>query len=188
MNKLFYAVTLSLLLYGCKREQVLKTPENGEILEFPSHCYNGVKDGDETGIDCGGACDSCPVIPAPVPTCTHPANTLTVLGSTYTSTVGIATTGTPYTVNGNYSSSNTQYILKLKDVPNLTTNYLLGPYSPTADNEVQFIFYYGFTPITLSNGKVFITKSGNLYSVTICDGVATVGSSTVDVAGCITFQ
>ncbi|MFI5398812.1 MAG: hypothetical protein ACHQ9S_25060, partial [Candidatus Binatia bacterium] len=27
----------------------------------PAHCFNGVKDGDETGVDCGGSCSGCDV-------------------------------------------------------------------------------------------------------------------------------
>jgi hypothetical protein len=57
---------------------VIKNSETGEILALvsfseseeldikffdkeplPFHCYNGVLDGDETGIDCGGSCEKC---------------------------------------------------------------------------------------------------------------------------------
>jgi hypothetical protein len=32
---------------------------------FPQHCYNGNKDGNETGVDCGGSCPKCPFTPDP---------------------------------------------------------------------------------------------------------------------------
>lgn len=32
---------------------------NSHIPSYPSHCYDGIKSGNETGIDCGGACPSC---------------------------------------------------------------------------------------------------------------------------------
>jgi len=34
---------------------------------YPCHCYNGEQDGDETGIDCGGACPPCGTPPPPPP-------------------------------------------------------------------------------------------------------------------------
>ena len=30
-------------------------------------CNNGVQDGDETGVDCGGSCAPCLVLPPPCP-------------------------------------------------------------------------------------------------------------------------
>lgn len=32
---------------------------DGNNACLPAHCYNGVEDGDEEGIDCGGSCDPC---------------------------------------------------------------------------------------------------------------------------------
>jgi hypothetical protein len=39
--------------------------DEGFITEEPSHCQNGVKDGDEKGTDCGGSCKR--LCPEPVP-------------------------------------------------------------------------------------------------------------------------
>jgi hypothetical protein len=37
-------------------------------LPLPAHCYNGIEDGNETGVDCGGSCNDCTLqIPIPVP-------------------------------------------------------------------------------------------------------------------------
>ncbi len=36
--------------------------ERGEMLAY-SHCHNGIKDDNETGIDCGGSCTPCDKIP-----------------------------------------------------------------------------------------------------------------------------
>ena len=30
-----------------------------EVEDYPLHCFNGILDGDETGIDCGGSCPRC---------------------------------------------------------------------------------------------------------------------------------
>jgi hypothetical protein len=37
---------------GCAMIVGLRTPR-------PGHCTNGIQDGDETGIDCGGECAAC---------------------------------------------------------------------------------------------------------------------------------
>jgi len=45
--------------------------DNVSVVEVTSTCNNGVQDGDETGVDCGGSCPTCavsPVVAAPIPT------------------------------------------------------------------------------------------------------------------------
>lgn len=44
------------VISGCKKEATTTQT-----------CTNGVKDGDETGVDCGGSCDTCPVLVLPPP-------------------------------------------------------------------------------------------------------------------------
>lgn len=41
-----------------------KPAENESCIPIPS-CFNGIKDGDETGTDCGGSCGSCKVTEQP---------------------------------------------------------------------------------------------------------------------------
>lgn len=42
---LFFTISVT----GCKPEKTAT----------PSHCSNGIKDNDETGVDCGGSCNAC---------------------------------------------------------------------------------------------------------------------------------
>ncbi len=46
-------------------------------------CSNGVMDGDETGVDCGGSCPACPFLPSAAPTPSTPnAEVLSLYGDT----------------------------------------------------------------------------------------------------------
>lgn len=38
---------------------VVRFVTNSTSGNLPSHCYNGILDGDETGTDCGGSCNAC---------------------------------------------------------------------------------------------------------------------------------
>ena len=33
--------------------------DDGRDSEFCDYCFDGVMDGDETGVDCGGSCQKC---------------------------------------------------------------------------------------------------------------------------------
>lgn len=50
--------TYDLLATGYDKVPRSTTTEKNILLK-PKHCINGVKDGDETGIDCGGSCGRC---------------------------------------------------------------------------------------------------------------------------------
>ncbi|MEM4637941.1 MAG: hypothetical protein QXK76_02890 [Candidatus Woesearchaeota archaeon] len=46
-----------------------KPAENESCIPIPS-CFNGIQDGDETGVDCGGPCGACKILEQPVKTTT----------------------------------------------------------------------------------------------------------------------
>ncbi len=48
--------------------QILLPPIEQQCVYIPT-CFDGIKNGDETGIDCGGSCAACPTLemPGPVP-------------------------------------------------------------------------------------------------------------------------
>ncbi|MEK6963058.1 MAG: hypothetical protein AABX70_01430 [Nanoarchaeota archaeon] len=50
-------------LNGCKTAS--KHPAEEEPCKFLPSCFDGLKDGDETGIDCGGSCKACLTIETP---------------------------------------------------------------------------------------------------------------------------
>lgn len=50
-------------LNGCKGTQ--KRPMEEQTCRFLPSCFDGLKDGDETGIDCGGSCKPCLTLETP---------------------------------------------------------------------------------------------------------------------------
>jgi hypothetical protein len=81
------AVVIALLsvtvMSGCKKDS----------NNTPSTCSNGVKDGDETGVDCGGSCNACTAASARVKTYSLAAPTFgnSIFTYTYDSHQRIAT-------------------------------------------------------------------------------------------------
>jgi hypothetical protein len=51
------AVTLSMSLVGCSNDD--NAPDPGPVAVAPT-CNDGIQNGTETGVDCGGTCDACP--------------------------------------------------------------------------------------------------------------------------------
>ncbi|MFZ4105738.1 T9SS type A sorting domain-containing protein [Flavobacterium sp.] len=68
--------------------------DNVSVVEVTTTCNNGVQDGDETGVDCGGSCPACavsPTVAAPVPT-RNPVDVVSLYSDSY---VSVATNFNP---------------------------------------------------------------------------------------------
>lgn len=60
--------------------------DNVSVVEIQSTCNNGVQDGDETGIDCGGSCVPCitpPSVAAPTPPARPVADVVSIYSDAY---------------------------------------------------------------------------------------------------------
>lgn len=51
---------LSLTLFSCRKESPKEHPSS--YVKFTSDCTNGLQDGDESGVDCGGSCVPCSTV------------------------------------------------------------------------------------------------------------------------------
>jgi len=61
--------------------------DNVSLTEVTTTCNNGVQDGDETGIDCGGSCAPCivtPTVAAPTPPARAAADVVSIYSDAYT--------------------------------------------------------------------------------------------------------
>jgi endoglucanase len=61
--------------------------DNVSVVEVVTTCNNGIQDGDETGVDCGGSCPACPVAPmvaAPTPPARPAADVISLFSGAYT--------------------------------------------------------------------------------------------------------
>lgn len=62
--------------------------DNVSVVEVVNTCNNGVQDGTETGIDCGGSCTPCispPTVNSPIPPARLPADVVSIYSDAYTS-------------------------------------------------------------------------------------------------------
>jgi endoglucanase len=60
--------------------------DNVSVIEVTTTCNNGVQDGDETGIDCGGSCPACiptPAVAAPTPPARPVADVVSIFSDAY---------------------------------------------------------------------------------------------------------
>jgi endoglucanase len=62
--------------------------DNVSVVEVINTCNNGVQDGNETGIDCGGFCPPCitgPTVNSPIPPARMPDDVISIYSDAYTS-------------------------------------------------------------------------------------------------------
>ena len=60
--------------------------DNVSVIQVVSTCNNGVQDGDETGVDCGGSCPVCvatPLVAAPTPPARPVADVVSIFSDAY---------------------------------------------------------------------------------------------------------
>jgi hypothetical protein len=173
--------------FSCKRNSEIDELGKNESSQYPPHCFNKIKDQDETGVDCGGQCESCTSGVALVPSCTVAENTMIVNNITYTANVGNADTGAYYIVNGIFNSSN-NYKLTLKSAPDQTKVYTIDGAIPDQLNEVAMQITYSLGTVYLTSGKVYFKNDGTSYTAVICNGIGLLSSLNIPVKGSINFQ
>jgi hypothetical protein len=78
MKKIIYFLLITISFFSCKRNSEIDEIGKNESSQFPPHCFNKIKDQDETGVDCGGKCDSCTSGAPATPSCTVAENTMIV--------------------------------------------------------------------------------------------------------------
>ncbi len=178
---------IAISFFSCKRNSEIDEIGKNESSQFPPHCFNKIKDQDETGVDCGGQCESCTSGVALVPSCTVAENTMIVNNITYTANVGSADTGAYYIVNGIFNSSN-NYKLTLKSAPDQTKVYTIDGAIPDQLNEVAMQITYSLGTVYLTSGKVYFKNNGTSYTAVICNGIGLLSSLNIPVKGSINFQ
>ncbi len=187
MKKIIFLLFIAVNFYSCKRNSEIDELGKNESSQYPPHCFNKIKDQDETAVDCGGECESCSSGVPAVPSCTVAENTMIVNNVTYTANVGAADTGAFYTVNGIFNSSN-NYQLTLKSAPDQTKVYTIDGTIPDQSNEVAMQITYSLGTVFLTGGKVYFKNNGSSYTAVICNGVGLLTNVNIPVKGSINFQ
>ena len=170
MKKKLFFILLTTLVWGCKRKQNLREFSGSDVLaQGPVTCYNGVKDGDESYVDCGGSCIPCNF---PVAPCSPSNNTLKIGNTNYTTSSSFCGNygGSNYEFSGTLSGGG-NYTIKLGVAnPDLTTSYTIRPYSGITNKEayVSIVTFFNYGSFDLSSGTVYITQVAGKYYATIC--------------------
>lgn len=170
MKKLTLLIFIVIAFISCKRKQTLRELESGQVLvKYPTTCYNGVQDPEETGVDCGGPCGSCNVV---TPSCSYTNNIVLIGANNYLSSGTTCTlNGSYFRFSGNYTNG-TYYVDLGTPSPDMSKSYAIN-YSVPNSNECNVTFSDGsYGNLILSAGTVFITQSGGKYHATICGGSA----------------
>jgi hypothetical protein len=175
MKQFIFLCFVTALFIGCKRKQELRDLTGKQVLaQGLSTCYNGIQDGDETAVDCGGSCNACTFPTAP---CTPTVNTIKIGTSTY-----IIYPNPPSSSGGNISftgsySGGISYYLELgtgSSNPDLTKTYTINTnVSVSSGHAYSYLTTssFSFADFQIISGNVYITKTGNVYYATICNAV-----------------
>lgn len=170
--KFLISLLLCLAFISCNRKKTLKDVDKiGILAKGPATCYNRIKDGDELDVDCGGSCQDCNFEIAP---CSPPGNLITIGTSTLNLYPDIVNQSGQYIFEGTYTNG-FSYKIELSDItPNTIKAYNLS-------NSIGFgtaTVYFkksGFSggnsqDFYINKGKLYVTKTGNIYYATICNG------------------
>lgn len=167
MKKIAFLFITLFVFSFCKRKNIETTPP-ATLAEFPFHCYNGLLDADESGIDCGGSCKPCGVA---IPTCTQAANRLTLGVANYTltnSNCGNLYDANTYDFRGSYADGT--FTIRISgSLPDVSKSYPINSNSSPNANEAYALISSGsFGNMTSTTGTVFISQNAGKYTVTLC--------------------
>jgi hypothetical protein len=189
MKRFFYfsavlLVVLSMSLIGCRKEEAKEHPSN--YYKFSSDCTNGIQDGDETGVDCGGNCEPCETVDL---SCNMSNNTFEYVASLYNTFTGSMSFGeSNLTVIGggtfhiDFGSDPTSSGIYTATEFSTGSGYFTCYFIPSGSGSV----YYSDN----TSGNVMVTVSGSNINVEFCDLLITAngGSSYKNISGNINFN
>jgi hypothetical protein len=168
MKKIALLAFTTILFVSCIRKQVLVEPK-GTLAEHANHCYNGVLDGDEISIDCGGECGPCNFA---TPSCSPGANKLKIGASNYT--IAGSSCGTPsgqFEMQGSYIDGTLTIDLG-ENAPDVTAEYNIINSVPLYHEASVHLSTGSYGGLSLISGKVYFSQSGGKYIATVCNGTA----------------
>ncbi|MFM1998559.1 MAG: hypothetical protein RL204_506 [Bacteroidota bacterium] len=163
MKRIFFLLSLVAIivlssLYGCRKEEEKELYSNHEFQG--SNCNNGIQDGTETGVDCGGTCSACITVDL---SCNQPNNTIkwngtstSVLSSNMEDgevTIHPPSGGTLYLDFGSTNPENGIYVGTAASGGN---GYVWMYYVPFGGSMYQSYYYTGTVQVTVSGSNINI--------------------------------
>ncbi|MBI3517885.1 MAG: hypothetical protein HY062_00825 [Bacteroidetes bacterium] len=169
MKKIALLIFTTLVVFACIRKQNLVEPK-GTLAEYAEHCYNGVLDGDEISIDCGGECGPCNFA---TPSCSPGTNKLKIGSSTYTLTgYSCGAPNSDFVMDANYSNGSVTIEIGAS-APDMSVAYNVVNTSIPGTNEASVRCTTGsLGTLALNSGSVFFSQTNGKYTATICGGSA----------------
>ncbi|MES2513023.1 MAG: hypothetical protein V4580_02720 [Bacteroidota bacterium] len=168
MKKIALLTFIAFTFFGCTRKQTLVEPE-GTLAEYNDHCYNGLLDGDEISIDCGGECGPCNFA---TPSCSPGTNTLKIGASTYA--IAGTSCGNPssqFEMDGAYIDGSVTIEIG-ENAPDLTAEYDIINSVPLSHQASIHFTSGSYGGLNLYSGKLYFSQVGGKYIATICNGMA----------------
>ena len=160
------------LIASCGKEEKMEIPSNWEPAS--SLCSNGIQDGSETGIDCGGNCDPCGGLSIP---CTVPTGTIVYNGISIgiTSIIVLSDQALIQTTAGYGITIETGNDFAPGTIFNLTSAV-----NPTGNNAFVSIDE-GFSEYRSQNGSgaMYVTGTSSNTTITICDATVKLAGGTL---------
>ena len=161
--------------------------DNVSVTEVMTTCNNGVQDGDETGVDCGGSvCEPCitlPGVPAPTPPARDAASVFSIFSNAYTNqpnvVFGAFNVGTQDITNIQVDSDDVTQVTLIQPDP----QFLLVDWGTIVDNTSMTHFHMDYWIDTnLSTGLIanpawsnHVGDSGETSSFGLTNPVSTFG-------------
>lgn len=165
---IFLSIGLSILIFSCRK----LVQRDVDVDSTDQHCSNYTMDGDELGLDCGGAdCATCVQTVLP---CTLVANEFEFYNgwslSNLTFTNQSLDTSTGYWVFSAETNANDYILIRFNNKPDVTKVYA-GEYDSfgVSDDEVYIIYYQPSTVDKIGSGSVYINYTSGSYTISSCD-------------------
>lgn len=136
--------------------------DNVSVQETVNTCSNGIQDGDETGVDCGGSCTACitpPTTAAPTPPARHASDVVSIYSDAYSPITfdnfdaGWCTNGAPATTQIQIAGNNTLQKVSGADCQGI--EFQSNKLDLSSFTHIHFDFYTNDTDLT---GAVFNVK------------------------------
>lgn len=167
-----FAVICTGVMFSACRKKIER--EEATAPEFAEHCYNGIRDYDEIGTDCGGAdCDTCV---ENTPPCTLTDNRLRMQHGPAIQNLTLyekskSTVGSHWFFRAYTDASNLEYIeFEFLSKPNPSTTYTGVSDNSFLEYDEVFIKFYGYSSADkIGSGDVYVNMTDTSYVLTSCD-------------------
>ncbi len=151
-------------LLSCRKEETREMP--GIFLQGPRSCYNGVRDAEELGVDCGGPCIVCS--PGQNPPCDIAENTASVSSFTedYVPETFFNSSGTVRIVRSLTFFG--YFVFRFQGTELSSGVFPLNGVDPS-DGTIGFSYLPGNNHFTSTSGSAYVSYKNGVLSITLCE-------------------